>query len=73
MHRFVVVVFMFLQQQQQVQEENDRVDLPNVTLGKAEKGHRVAERVLAVANFVRTNFGSQSTLVLTTYRYLMCG
>ncbi len=49
-------------------EENERVELPGIELGKAEKGVRIAERVLAVAHYVRTNFGSQSTLVLTTYR-----
>ena len=50
-------------------EENKNVELPNIELGKAEKGKRISERVLAVAHCIRTNFGSQSTLVLTTYRY----
>ena len=52
----------------QVLYENERVELPNMELGKAEKCQRLTERVLAVAHYVRTNFGSQSTLVLTTYR-----
>ena len=52
----------------QVLQENETVDIPNVTLGKEEKGYRIAERVLAVSQAVRTNFGSQSILVLTTYR-----
>lgn len=53
-----------------VLEDNKNAELPNIELGKAEKGKRISERVLAVAHCIRTNFGSQSTLVLTTYRLL---
>ena len=41
-------------------------------LEKAEKGVKVTESVLAVSSDVKTNFGSSSTLVLTTYRLASC-
>ncbi len=52
----------------QVLLENQNVDLPGIQLGKPEKDLCIAEKVLAVAHNVRTNYSSNSVLVVTTYR-----
>ena len=52
----------------QVLQENSSVELPGVMLESAVCGEKVAETVLAVTPGVRTNFGTQCTLVLTTFR-----
>ena len=53
-----------------VLQDNDSVELPGLELEKEEEvTGRVQERVLAVSPLVRTNFGIQSQLVLTTFRY----
>ena len=51
-----------------VVHENTNVELHDMELESGQKGKQVAEKVLAVANSIRTNFGTQSTLILTTYR-----
>ena len=53
----------------QVLQDNEGVDLPGLDLEPADKTTgKVQERVLAVSSTVRTNFGIQSQLALTTYR-----
>ena len=44
------------------------MELAGLELEEKKKGKQVKETVLAVANNIRTNFGTQSTLILTTYR-----
>ena len=44
------------------------MELPGFDLEEGRKGKQVKETVLAVANSIRTNFGTQSTLILTTFR-----
>ena len=54
----------------QVINDNDSVDLPGLELECADKAKGlVQEKVLAVSSTtLRTNFGSQCQIVLTTYR-----
>ena len=52
----------------QVIHENGSVELPGFELEEGKKGKLTKETVLAVASSIRTNFGTQSTLILTTYR-----
>ncbi len=52
-----------------VLQDNEGVDLPGVELEKPDKcTGKVQERVLAISPLIRTNFGIQCGLVLTTYR-----
>ena len=52
----------------QVIHETSNVELPGFELEEGRKGQQVKETVLAVASSIRTNFGTQSTLILTTFR-----
>jgi len=53
----------------QVQEVNSLVDLPMIELEREDKtAGKVPESVVAIAEAVKTNFGSSCTIVLTTYR-----
>ena len=52
----------------QVIHETSNVELPGFELEEVRKGKQVKETVLAVANSIRTSFGTQSTLILTTFR-----
>ena len=44
------------------------MELPGFELEEGKKGKLTKETVLAVASSIRTNFGTQSTLILTTFR-----
>ena len=49
-------------------QENAGAELPGCELERGGKGVP-CEKVLAIVSPVRTNFGTQSQLVLTTYRW----
>lgn len=55
-----------------VLQDNEAVDLPGMELEREKSAAQVPEQVLAVSppQGVRTNFGTQSQLVLTTFRVL---